>query len=185
MGDDGAGWGLGSFGIKEHQESAKRLEEARTRLNEDRLLPESTDAQASTGIGKRRDVGANERAVESEEIRAGPSRPRQGGGAADTREGAESRDGEDQWEDVEGTSGTSGTSSSGEVQAARDAADKKRKNKGKRKAGSGDEAGGGGAEGIGDRGGGGGGGGGGGTARGGAGSSWSWWGPLKGLATLR
>ena len=40
-GDDGVGWGLGSFGIKEHRESARRLAVARERLQEDRLLSDS------------------------------------------------------------------------------------------------------------------------------------------------
>ena len=159
LGDEGAGWGLGSFGIKEHQESAKRLEEARTRMNEDRLLPSTGHPHASSS--SRREAGTT-----AEDAQAGPSRHRQDNTGRDGTGGLE---GEDQWEDMEDTSG-SGTSSSGDVQA-RDAGENKgNSKKGKRKAGNDNntrEAGGD-DENNGDRGG-----------RGGAGSSWSWWGPLK------
>ncbi|WVQ95143.1 hypothetical protein IAU59_002237 [Kwoniella sp. CBS 9459] len=37
-GDEDVGWGLGRFGIKEHEESARRLRAAGERLNEERLL---------------------------------------------------------------------------------------------------------------------------------------------------
>ncbi|WRT68608.1 uncharacterized protein IL334_005586 [Kwoniella shivajii] len=38
-GNEDIGWGLGKFGIREHQESAKRLKQAGERLNQNRLLP--------------------------------------------------------------------------------------------------------------------------------------------------
>ncbi|WWC71372.1 uncharacterized protein I206_105327 [Kwoniella pini CBS 10737] len=37
------GWGLGKFGIREHEESARRLKQAGERLNEDRLLPNASN----------------------------------------------------------------------------------------------------------------------------------------------
>jgi hypothetical protein len=36
------GWGLGAFGIREHEEGERRLQEAGERLREDRLLPDGT-----------------------------------------------------------------------------------------------------------------------------------------------
>jgi len=49
VGADGIGWGLGSFGIKEHHESASRLQNARDRLQEDRLLSSTVDAEDEAG----------------------------------------------------------------------------------------------------------------------------------------
>lgn len=41
-GGDDVGWGLGKFGIREHEESARRLKRAGEMLNEDRLLGSSS-----------------------------------------------------------------------------------------------------------------------------------------------
>lgn len=78
---DGIGWGLGSFGIKEHRESTARLQEARTRLNEDRLLPVKPEDTEETGPI------------------AGPSNTTQD--PADGGEEGEGKQPEEEWEDVD------------------------------------------------------------------------------------
>jgi hypothetical protein len=87
------GWGLGSFGIKEHRESAKRLQVARDRLQEDRLLGPSTTEEVEGEVTEGEDAMPE----------AGPSTRRvtvQDGPRRDGRE-------ESEWEDVEEDTGTS------------------------------------------------------------------------------
>ncbi|WWC90559.1 uncharacterized protein L201_005495 [Kwoniella dendrophila CBS 6074] len=52
-GTEDIGWGLGKFGIREHEESSKRLRQAGERLNEDRLLPVQPEAEPSTSSSRR------------------------------------------------------------------------------------------------------------------------------------
>jgi len=47
------GWGLGAFGIREHEEGERRLQEAGERLREDRLLPDGTGEGVAEGIAER------------------------------------------------------------------------------------------------------------------------------------
>ena len=150
--EDGLGWGLGKFGIKEHQDGARRLQEARERLREERLLPTPTEEEPEAGPSRpRRPVEVEEVEAESggEAGEVGPSGTA-GDGVVERRgEGGEN---EEDWEDVDGTS----SSSSGPGRG-----NKEKKKKGKQK--EGEEPGGrrpGGAGGAG-------------------GSGWSWWGPLK------
>jgi len=55
------GWGLGAFGIREHEEGERRLEEARGRLRSERLLPDgSGEGQVAVETeegGNRNEVG--------------------------------------------------------------------------------------------------------------------------------
>jgi len=154
---EGVGWGLGSFGIKEHRESAKRLQAARERLQSDRLLSRTDEA--------------NEALETSQE--AGPSTTEPRDRPDETER---SRRDESEWEDVEEEDEETGTTSSG---GARDAG-RARKDKGKARepAARQDERGGGGSGPSGGAGGAAGGAAGGGGGAGGTGS-WSWWGPLK------
>ncbi|WVQ72010.1 hypothetical protein IAR50_001554 [Cryptococcus sp. DSM 104548] len=80
-GDD-VGWGLGRFGVREHQESARRMREAGDILNEERLL------------GDTRRSGSRRRAEEGEEG-DNPSR-------GPVRDGRETTDTE--WEDLDTSS---------------------------------------------------------------------------------
>ncbi|WVF67483.1 hypothetical protein IAT40_002239 [Kwoniella sp. CBS 6097] len=48
-GDEDVGWGLGRFGIKEHEESARRLRAAGERLNEERLLGGTSGSPGQDG----------------------------------------------------------------------------------------------------------------------------------------
>ena len=155
---EGVGWGLGSFGIKEHRESAKRLQAARERIHGDRLLSTTDEAN-------------EEREATAE---AGPSVPEQ----RERPGGAErSRRDDSEWEDVEEEDEETGTSSSGGARETRRAS----KDKGKAKEGAASRADrGGDGQGPSGPGGPAGGGTGGGGAQGAGGTgSWSWWGPLK------
>ncbi|ORX38325.1 hypothetical protein BD324DRAFT_655690 [Kockovaella imperatae] len=185
--DDGVGWGLGRFGIKEHQESAKRLQEARERLQEERLLgstsagPSATrDEEPSTAGPSKRSKDPVQRVMGSNARRAGKGKKPHaedvagsesllGSGLAGSPSAqrapapdADDPDGDGQWEDVDATASSSSSSEP-----------RGHKGKGKKPV-SGNNRGGGGT--------GAGGGGGGGPSRGGGGSresGWSWWGPLK------
>jgi len=46
------GWGLGAFGIREHEEGERRLQEAGERLREDRLLPDGSGEGVAEGIAE-------------------------------------------------------------------------------------------------------------------------------------
>ena len=76
--DGDLGWGLGHYGIREHQESARRLDVARERLQQDRLLPTTSE-----------ELGPLDPA---------DSGPCTGPGTLQGRTGGDSG----QWEDVEG-----------------------------------------------------------------------------------
>ena len=91
---DNLGWGLGSFGIKEHRESAKRLQAARERLQENRLL--STAGDETEGETTEAEIAEPE---------AGPSTRRVRYDTTPTRE-------ESEWEDMDEDTGT--TSSGGD-----------------------------------------------------------------------
>ncbi|ODN83562.1 hypothetical protein L202_01682 [Cryptococcus amylolentus CBS 6039] len=79
---DDVGWGLGRFGIREHEESARRLREAGDILNEERLL------------GDTRRSGSRTRAGEGEAEDTTTTRP--------ARDGRETTDTE--WEDLDTSS---------------------------------------------------------------------------------
>ena len=66
--EDGTGWGLGSFGIREHRESSQRIQSARDQLRENRLL-DPTDEEDGAGdsgkatagdVGRDGDAGGDE-----------------------------------------------------------------------------------------------------------------------------
>ena len=46
------GWGLGAFGIREHEEGERRLQEAGERLREDRLLPDGAGEGEREGVAE-------------------------------------------------------------------------------------------------------------------------------------
>lgn len=162
---DGIGWGLGSFGIKEQREGARRLAEAGQMMRQERLLgeveelEEANDNEVKEGDGDGDGNGGGDVAGQ-----AGPSRRRRrssgtarvgetsaGAHRGDSRRPGQGQgrrvseqEGGDDWEDITTSSG-SGTSSGVGVRpglAGRDGA---------------------------------------GTGRGGGGGGrgWSWWGPLR------
>jgi hypothetical protein len=51
------GWGLGAFGIREHEEGERRLQEAGERLREDRLLPDGAGEGEGGGVAEREPEG--------------------------------------------------------------------------------------------------------------------------------
>ncbi|OCF32689.1 hypothetical protein I316_05610 [Kwoniella heveanensis BCC8398] len=98
-GDEDVGWGLGRFGIKEHEESARRLRAAGERLNEERLLGRSTGNDGTgdegeagdgngigNGIGGDVGVGSRERSPEGSRSH---SRERETAVQADEQDGAD------------------------------------------------------------------------------------------------
>lgn len=150
---DNLGWGLGSFGIKEHRESAKRLQEARERLQEDRLL-------SATGG----DTDGETTEAEPDMPQAGPSTRRV---TYETGRGRE----DSEWEDMDEDSGTT-SSGGGEGQAIGRRPSDRRMGEGTAEpvttSANADEA----EQGVGgERKAG--------AAKSGKKGSWSWWGPLK------
>ncbi|WVQ79711.1 hypothetical protein IAT38_001811 [Cryptococcus sp. DSM 104549] len=87
-GDD-VGWGLGRFGIREHEESARRLREADENLSEGRLLGDQRRERSREGSRER---SSQERARGEPT----PGRPRDGG---ETTEG--------EWEDIDSSTSSS------------------------------------------------------------------------------
>ena len=67
---EGVGWGLGSFGIREHRESAARLQSARDQLQDERLLGSSADDEAGPpsrpAPGEQAELKAEEEAGDGE-----------------------------------------------------------------------------------------------------------------------
>jgi hypothetical protein len=82
MGADEAemGWGLGAFGIREHEEGERRLEQARGRLRSERLLPDrpgagpGAEAQEDVEIGQERNDGGGGDPGPSTVLAQSPSR---------------------------------------------------------------------------------------------------------------
>lgn len=189
---EGVGWGLGSFGIKEHRESAMRLQAARERLQEGQLL--NTTREENEQLVQSSREAAVDAENTGEGTSAGPSTPLRsnqtaggqgrpelapvvdsdtpGPSAGPSREPGRSRarqnqvrESDGEWEDLDET-----TSSSSGGRFTWRKKDRKRANKGKRRS---DDAGGDAPAGR----------------TGAAGETgraeptmqggWSWWGPLK------
>ncbi|RSH82302.1 hypothetical protein EHS25_006012 [Saitozyma podzolica] len=74
---DGIGWGLGSFGIKEQREGARRLAEAGQMMRQERLLGEVEELEEANDNEAKEGDGAGDAAGQ-----AGPSRRRRGSGTA-------------------------------------------------------------------------------------------------------
>jgi hypothetical protein len=67
------GWGLGAFGIREHEEGERRLQEAGERLREDRLLPDGAGVAEPEGEGEAGDLSSTRTRVEVGNGDPGPS----------------------------------------------------------------------------------------------------------------
>lgn len=63
------GWGLGRFGIREHEESARRLQAAGERLRDERLLGNDGDAEAIVEGGEEEERIGGEHALSGEDDR--------------------------------------------------------------------------------------------------------------------
>ncbi|ORY35682.1 hypothetical protein BCR39DRAFT_585297 [Naematelia encephala] len=153
---DELGWGLGKFGIKEQQESARRLTEARVRTNEQRLLPEDAvimddeEAEPIAGPSRpRRDVpldngdmeGLNEDMDLDEDVVLRDEVGQEVG--KKNKVGEQEQD----WEDVDNSFSSSSSSGPTNILAARTGPDRRAGNPR--------------------------------VIGGEAGTGWSWWGPLK------
>ena len=97
---EGVGWGLGSFGIKEHRETARRLRAARERLQEDRLLGSTVEDASAEEPAQTPEAGGSSHDEPNQDqdpsTQAGPSRP--------TERRPEE---EGEWEDLDETSSSS------------------------------------------------------------------------------
>lgn len=149
LGEEGIGWGLGSFGIKEHRESAKRLQAARDRLQDGRLLSNAQEPGQSVSPLPT-PLGESPPAIAStlQQPAAGPSR------------GAERSGRDSDWEDIE----------SEDTSENSDRARARRQREKNKQAGPSGRGGDGEAEGGAPPGG---------SGTGGKKTGWSWWGPLK------
>jgi hypothetical protein len=73
------GWGLGRFGIKEHEQSATRLRAARDRTQDERLIGDTPEgdrdviAQPEAGPSRLRDVGSEGEWVDVEDLSSSSS----------------------------------------------------------------------------------------------------------------
>ena len=96
--DEEIGWGLGSFGIKEHRESAKRLQRAGEQLRENRLLPDQPEVDEGLDENGAGPSTRREPAVEPEAEPDNSERL--------VEEGEPAREPDGEWEDVENTTTT-------------------------------------------------------------------------------
>ncbi|WVW85403.1 hypothetical protein I302_107441 [Kwoniella bestiolae CBS 10118] len=150
-GAEDIGWGLGKFGIREHEESARRLRQAGERLNEERLLGGGGGNEASgsgTGIGNisREDVPALGEVVEIPQQNHGEGEGDQGENVPMQTQPPPQAQDEGEWEDIDSSN------SSSDVNNRR--RNRRRGNNQNQTGGTADN---------GDR----------------TGSGWSWWGPLR------
>jgi len=123
------GWGLGAFGIREHEEGERRLQEAGERLREDRLLPDGSGEGEGGGVaepeGESGDLSSTRTRVEVGNGDPGPStltaqarsqspieqpRPEPSRQTTNQDRNRPRRRGEEDWTDVDDLSDTSSSS---------------------------------------------------------------------------
>lgn len=161
--DEGIGWGLGSFGIKEHRESARRLQAARDRLREERLLPPTNETEEGGRGGDGTSPLLSPLNEDSPVITPGEPAEPETPAAEDTTQRQGRRRNDSDWEDV--SDDTSSDSSDRTRNRRREERQRRRQ---EAEGGGGAATPGAGGHNSAAQ-----------EAKGGRRNGWSWWGPLK------